>query len=143
MADLAFVEPFRFEETSLFLALFSRLTLCSTLIACLDRKFCRHDYAPEKLQEAADRALDHSLKPDDSESEPKSSTQMFIVSDSVDTEALLANLSETLASAHAMISGLAFDLDGSRRHVALGVAQMIELGALLATKALDRVELRT
>ncbi|EJL03615.1 MULTISPECIES: DUF6124 family protein [Pseudomonas] len=101
------------------------------------------DYAPEKLQEAADRALDHYLKPGDSESEPKPSTQLFIVSDSVDTEALLANLSETLASANAMLSDLAFDLDGSRRHVALGVAQMIELGALLATKALDRVELRT
>ncbi|RML32501.1 hypothetical protein ALQ97_00508 [Pseudomonas savastanoi pv. glycinea] len=41
-----------------------------------------------------------------------------------------------------MLSDLAFDLDGSRRHVALGVAQMIELGALLADKALDRAELR-
>ncbi|WP_207283710.1 DUF6124 family protein [Pseudomonas sp. FW300-N2F2] len=101
------------------------------------------DYAPEKLQEAADRALDHYLKPDDSESDPKPSVQLFIVSDSVDTEALLANLSETLASANAMLSDLAFGLDGSRRHVALGVAQMIELGALLANKALDRVELRT
>ncbi|SCW97842.1 MULTISPECIES: DUF6124 family protein [unclassified Pseudomonas] len=101
------------------------------------------DYAPEKLQEAADRALDHYLKPDDSESAPKPSAQMFTVVDSVDTEALLANLSETLASANAMLSDLAFDLDGSRRHVALGVAQMIELGTLLANKALDRVELRT
>ena len=101
------------------------------------------DYAPEKLQEAADRALDHYLKPDNSESEPKPSIQLFTVSDSVDTEALLANLSETLASANAMLGDLAFGLDGSRRHVALGVAQMIELGTLLANKALDRVELRT
>ncbi|MEN2394677.1 DUF6124 family protein [Pseudomonas halotolerans] len=100
------------------------------------------DYAPEKLQEAADRALDHYLKPDTSESEPKPSIQLFTVSDSVDTEALLANLSETLASANAMLNDLAFDQDGSRRHVALGVAQMIELGMLLANKCLDRVELR-
>ncbi|UZE19138.1 DUF6124 family protein [Pseudomonas sp. B21-054] len=100
------------------------------------------DYAPEKLQEAADRALDHYLKPDDSESDPKPSVQLFTVVDSVDTEALLANLSETLASANAMLSDLAFDLDGSRRHVALGVAQMIELGELLANKCLDRAELR-
>ncbi|QHA81180.1 hypothetical protein E3Z27_05535 [Pseudomonas mediterranea] len=101
------------------------------------------DYAPEKLQEAADRALDHHyLKPDDSESAPESSTQLFIVADSVDTEVLLANLSETLASANAMLSDLAFELAGSRRHVALGVVQMIELGALLADKALDRVEVR-
>ncbi|BBP61267.1 hypothetical protein PHLH4_48570 [Pseudomonas sp. St316] len=69
--------------------------------------------------------------------------QLFTVVDNVDTESLLANLSETLASANAMLSDLAFGLDGSRRHVALGVVQMIELGALLANKALDRVELRT
>ncbi|CAH0163201.1 DUF6124 family protein [Pseudomonas mediterranea] len=100
------------------------------------------DYAPEKLQEAADRALDHYLKPDDGESAAESSTQLFIVADSIDTEILLANLSETLASANAMLSDLAFELAGSRRHVALGVVQMIELGALLADKALDRVEVR-
>ncbi|CAN1604088.1 MULTISPECIES: DUF6124 family protein [unclassified Pseudomonas] len=100
------------------------------------------DYAPEKLQEAGDRALDYYLKPDDSDPAPEPTSQLFIVADSVDTEVLLANLSETLASANAMLSDLAFDLDGSRRHVALGVAQMIELGALLADKALDRVELR-
>ncbi|XXD72729.1 hypothetical protein J3P80_19660 [Pseudomonas sp. D2-30] len=48
-----------------------------------------------------------------------------------------------LASAYAVLSNLTFDLDGSRRHVALGVAQMIELGMLLANKCLDRVGLRT
>jgi hypothetical protein len=101
------------------------------------------DYSPEKLQQAADRAMDHYLKPDDSTSEDKPSPQLFTVSDNIDIEALLANLSETLASAGAMLSDLAFDLEGSRRHVALGVAQMIELGTLLANKALDRVELRT
>ncbi|TWC22174.1 MULTISPECIES: DUF6124 family protein [unclassified Pseudomonas] len=101
------------------------------------------DYAPEKLQEAADRALDLYLKPDDCESAPKPSVQLFTVADGVDTEVLLANLSETLASANAMLNDLAFDQDGSRRHVALGVAQMIELGMLLANKCLDRVELRT
>ncbi|WLH47414.1 DUF6124 family protein [Pseudomonas beijingensis] len=101
------------------------------------------DYAPEKLQEAADRVLDQYLKPDDSNSEPKPSVQLFTVADGIDTEVLLANLSETLASANAMLNDLAFDQDGSQRHVALGVAQMIELGMLLANKALDRVELRT
>ncbi|MCY1559595.1 hypothetical protein D9M68_966470 [compost metagenome] len=101
------------------------------------------DYSPDKLKDAADRAMDHYLKPDDSEPEPQPSVQLFTVSDNVDTETLLANLSETLASANAVLSDLLFDLDGSRRHVALGVAQMIELGTLLANKALDRVELRT
>ncbi|WVV49394.1 DUF6124 family protein [Pseudomonas sp. NA13] len=94
------------------------------------------------MQEAADRVLDQYLKPDDSKSEPKPSVQLFTVADGIDTEVLLANLSETLASANAMLNDLAFDQDGSRRHVALGVAQMIELGMLLANKCLDRVELR-
>ncbi|WP_419178808.1 DUF6124 family protein [Pseudomonas brassicacearum] len=52
-------------------------------------------------------------------------------------EGLLANLSETLASVNAMASDLAFELDGSRRHVALEIQQMIELGELLANRALD------
>ncbi|CAH0278560.1 hypothetical protein SRABI112_03850 [Pseudomonas mediterranea] len=60
----------------------------------------------------------------------------------LDTECLLANLSETLASANAMACDLAFELDGSRRHVALGIQQLIELGGLLANRALDNVDPR-
>jgi len=55
---------------------------------------------------------------------------------------LLANLTETLASADAMVSDLAFDLDGARRHVALGIQQLIELSSLLANRVLDNVEPR-
>jgi len=95
-----------------------------------------------RCAQPADRAMDQNPKPDDSDSESENSTQLFTVSDSIDTETLLANLSETLASANAMLSDLAFNLEGSRRHVALGVVQMIELGELLTNKALDRVELR-
>ncbi|WP_375154614.1 DUF6124 family protein, partial [Pseudomonas brassicacearum] len=36
----------------------------------------------------------------------------------------------------------AFDLDGSRRHVALGILQLIELSGLLANRALDNVDPR-
>ncbi|AHL33301.1 hypothetical protein CD58_10525 [Pseudomonas brassicacearum] len=60
----------------------------------------------------------------------------------VDTEALLANLSEPLASANAMLSDLTFDLEGSRRHIALGIQQLIELSGQLANRALDKVEAR-
>ncbi|CAH0255731.1 DUF6124 family protein [Pseudomonas brassicacearum] len=55
----------------------------------------------------------------------------------IDTECLLTNLSETLACANATISDLAFELEGSRRHVALGVQQLIELSELLANRVLD------
>ncbi|WP_103310577.1 MULTISPECIES: DUF6124 family protein [unclassified Pseudomonas] len=104
--------------------------------------FPYNDPDPEKLQEAAGRALDYHLgtHPDP---KPKTSTQIFTVIDTIDTECLLANLSETLASANAMVSDLAFELEGSRRHVALGVAQMIELSELLANRALDIVDPRS
>ncbi|WP_024618613.1 DUF6124 family protein [Pseudomonas kilonensis] len=95
---------------------------------------------PKKIQDATDRALDYYLKPKQPNPEEKQpSGQLFTVVDGVDTESLLANLSETLASADAMVSDLAFDLKGSRRHVALGIQQLIELGALLANRMLDNV----
>ncbi|KGU85926.1 hypothetical protein E3Z27_18190 [Pseudomonas mediterranea] len=94
-----------------------------------------------ELDKAAKRALDFYLKPQTSESKADLG-QLFTVVNGVDTECLLANLSETLASANAMVSDLAFELDGSRRHVALGIQQLIELGGLLANRALDNVEPR-
>ncbi|WP_422776127.1 DUF6124 family protein [Pseudomonas mediterranea] len=101
------------------------------------------DLDPKKLQEATERALDFYLKP--KEAPPKndpSPGQIFTLVEGIDTESLLANLSESLASANAMINDLAFDLEGSRRHVALGIQQVIELSELLANQALDNVEPR-
>ena len=68
--------------------------------------------------------------------------QLFVVVNAVDTETLLANLSENLASANAMVSDLAFDLEGPKRHIALGIQQLIELSSLLANRALDNVDPR-
>ena len=97
----------------------------------------------QKVDAAAKRALDFYLLP--KQTKPKVDTQpgqLFTVVEEVDNECLLANLSETLASADAMVSDLAFELDGSRRHVALGIQQLIELSSLLANRALDNVEPR-
>ncbi|SFL96184.1 DUF6124 family protein [Pseudomonas sp. NFACC46-3] len=93
--------------------------------------------------EITDRVLDHYLnpKPDKPEAEAAPG-QLFTVIKDVDTESLLANLSETLASANVMVNDLAFDLDGSRRHFLLGIQQLIELGSLLANRALDNIETR-
>ena len=75
----------------------------------------------KKLDDAANRALDFYLKPTaKSETSDKPNTILRIAPD-VDSECLLANLSENLASANAMISDLAFDLEGSRRRVAMGI----------------------
>ncbi|WP_339479033.1 DUF6124 family protein [Pseudomonas sp. RL_5y_Pfl2_73] len=93
---------------------------------------------PEKFHEATERALDYYLKPEQAKAkkEPRAA-QLLTVVEGIDSESLLANLSENLASANAMISDLAFDLEGSRRHVAMGILQVIEVSELLANRALD------
>ena len=96
---------------------------------------------PEKFHEATERALDYYLKPEQAKKEPPA-RQLFTVVEGVDSESLLANLSENLASANAMISDLAFDLEGSRRQVAMGILQVIEMSELLANRALDIVDPR-
>ncbi|VVO37794.1 DUF6124 family protein [Pseudomonas fluorescens] len=94
-----------------------------------------------KDRAAADRALDHYLSPplDKSRLPDTPLINIFTVASNLDTETLLANASETLASANAIASDLAFDLEDSRRSVVLGVYQMIELSKLLVDKALDQV----
>jgi hypothetical protein len=77
---------------------------------------------------------DAAVKPDTQEG------QIFTVVKGLSTESILTTLSETLASANAMANDLAFDLEGSRRHVALGLQQLIELGTLLANRALNDIE---
>ncbi|BBP66933.1 hypothetical protein PHLH5_44740 [Pseudomonas sp. Cab53] len=96
----------------------------------------------KKLDDAATRALDYYLKPKPKGETSDKTDSIFRIDPGVDSECLLANLSENLASANAMISDLAFDLDGSRRRVALGILQVIEVSELLANRALDIVEVR-
>jgi len=100
------------------------------------------DTDAQKHDEAAKRALDYYLDPKPQTDKKKPSSKLFTVEESADTETLLANLSETLASANAMLGDLTFDLEGSRRHFVLGVQQMIELSELLANRALDIVDPR-
>jgi len=92
--------------------------------------------APKKISEAADRVLAFYLAPKPEKPNP-SPGQLFTVAEGADMECLLANLSETLASVNVMTSGLAFELEGSRRSFALGIQQMVELSELLANRALD------
>ncbi|WP_434579350.1 hypothetical protein J3P95_24635 [Pseudomonas sp. Z5-35] len=97
----------------------------------------------KKLDEAAQRALDYYLAPKpEKPEEPPQPGQLFTVVQDMDNECLLANLSETLASADAMVSTLAFDLDGAHRHFLLGIQQLIELSTLLANRALQNVDPR-
>ncbi|WP_339483724.1 MULTISPECIES: DUF6124 family protein [unclassified Pseudomonas] len=97
----------------------------------------------KKHDETTKRVLDHYLLPKPEKPEDASKPgQLFTVAKNADNECLLANLSENLASADAMISNLAFDLEGPRRHIALGIQQLIELSSMLANRVLDNVDPR-
>src|SRR3546814_12270514 len=95
----------------------------------------------KQQDETTKRVLDHYLlpKPGKSQDDPKPG-QLFTVVKGLDNECLLANLSETLASADAMVSDLAFDLDGSRRTVAQGIQQLIARSSLMETRVLVNVD---
>jgi hypothetical protein len=97
-----------------------------------------------KLHEAADRALDFYLKPSAAiMSASYIPNQMFLVNPKADTESLLANASESLASATVMLGDFAALLNGTHRKTLLGIAQVVMLGELAVNKALDNVEVTT
>ena len=64
---------------------------------------------------------------------------LFTVNPHQNTEALLANASETLCSLNALTCNLAFDLDTSQRAIMLGIQQMAKLGQLLVDRALEQI----
>ncbi|MEV4909253.1 hypothetical protein AB0N46_31975 [Streptomyces albidoflavus] len=96
----------------------------------------------KKFHEAAERALDHYLKPADqimaSTNEPE---RMYFANSKYDTESLLANASETLGSASEMLMNFAAMLHTSHRKTALGIAQVVMLAELAVNQALDNVEI--
>ena len=96
---------------------------------------------PKKLHEAAERALDHYLNPTAqimaSTNEPE---PMYLANPKYNTEALLANASETLGSATTMLNNFAALLETSHRKTLLGIAQVVMLGELAVNQALDHVE---
>ncbi|MHA6790830.1 DUF6124 family protein [Pseudomonas bijieensis] len=94
-----------------------------------------------KDRAAAERALDHYLNPKPPEpSTDQRIDSLFSVTAKADTDTLLTSTSETLASVKAMAEDLAFEVEGTRRSVALGIHQLVELCQLLVDKALDQLE---
>lgn len=70
---------------------------------------------------------------------PPTSSSIFTVNPHQNTETLLVNASETLASLNALACGLAFELNGAQRGVLLAIQQMTELGQLLVERALEQL----
>jgi hypothetical protein len=96
---------------------------------------------PQKLQEAADRALDDyiNLSARINATARKPST-MFVMAPGIDTESLLAHACESLASASVLASDFARGLAGSQRNTMLGIQQIIMLGELAVKGALDNID---
>ena len=93
----------------------------------------------KKLHTAAERALDHYLAPEKIMATPYSPSTLFMVNPQSDTETLLANACESLASATVMLGDFAGMLEGPNRNTLLGIAQVVMLGELAVNKALDNV----
>jgi hypothetical protein len=100
---------------------------------------------PKKLNEAAERALDHYLKPSDPDGAnqpPRKPSTIYTVAPNINIEELLANACESFASAKVIASDCAGFLEGPQRNTILGVAQLIMFGELAVNRALDSLELK-
>ena len=94
-----------------------------------------------KDREAIKRALDYYLAPPDPYLEkPRRPSTMFMIAPNMDTECLLAQACESLASASVMASDFAANLIGPQRHTMLAIQQIIMLAELAVNRALDNVD---
>ncbi|NYH10893.1 hypothetical protein GGI52_003936 [Pseudomonas moraviensis] len=65
---------------------------------------------------------------------------MYFANPAYGTESLLTNASESLGSASEMLNNFAATLEPAHRKTAIGIAQLVMLGSLAVTRALDNVE---
>ncbi|SDP47977.1 hypothetical protein SAMN04489798_5919 [Pseudomonas arsenicoxydans] len=92
-------------------------------------------------RKAIKRALDYYLDPPDQYLEkPRRPSTMFMIAPSMDSESLLAQACESLASASVMASDFATNLIGPQRNTVLAIQQIIMLAELAANRALDNVD---
>ena len=63
---------------------------------------------------------------------------LFTVTPSLPTEALVINSYETFSSVRTLLLNLSNDLTGEHRDVALAIHQLSELGVMLVSQMMDR-----
>ena len=95
----------------------------------------------KKLNDAAERALDHYLCPPGSTPPPRKTRRMYAVTADFKNEELLADASETLASARTIAHDFAHLIPASQRRTLLGIAQLIMLGELAVNRVMDNLDL--
>ena len=96
----------------------------------------------KKLHDAAERALDHYLAPTKINATPYSPNTLFMVNPESDTESLLVNACESLASASMMLSEFAGLMDMPHRNMMLGIQSVVMLGELAVNRVLDNFDPR-
>ena len=95
----------------------------------------------KKLHEAADRALDHYLKPNALTLGFHKPSTMFQVAPEQDSESLLVHACESLAQASLMTSDIAAYIDLPQRRTILAIQQIIMLAELAVNRVLDNHEI--
>ena len=88
--------------------------------------------------------IHENVRPESSTSETMSQMtgdQLFTVRPSLDSETLLANAAQHLASVQALMGHLAFEVDGAQRDIALAVHRMLEGIQLMVGRVLDLNEI--
>jgi hypothetical protein len=92
-------------------------------------------------REAIKRALDYYLDPPSQYTEkPRRPSTMYMIAPNMDTESLLVQACESLASASVMTSDFAANLIGPQRNTVLAIQQIIMLAELAVNRALDNVD---
>ncbi|CAI8867974.1 DUF3077 domain-containing protein [Pseudomonas sp. IT-93MI4] len=94
----------------------------------------------KKLHDAAERALDHYLKPSAAAVRFHKPSSMFQVVPDMDNESLLVHACESLASASIMTSDITAYVESPQRQTILAIQQIIMLAELAVNRVLDNVE---
>ncbi|MHC8317306.1 DUF6124 family protein [Pseudomonas sp. LB3P31] len=94
----------------------------------------------KKLHEAADRALNHYLNPPNEEKTSAQPATLFVVAPDVDSSKLLSMARDSLASASLLVSDFVGYLEGSQRHTALAIQQIIMLAELAVNRVADSAD---
>jgi len=95
----------------------------------------------KKFHEAAERALDHYLKPNALNLRFHKPSTMFQVAPEQDSESLLVHACESLAQASLMTSDIAAYIDLPQRRTILAIQQIIMLAELAVNRVLDNHEI--
>lgn len=95
----------------------------------------------KKLNDAANRALDHYLPPPTAQimATPYQPNRLYMANPQSATEPLLVDACETLGSASVMLNDFAGVLEGPHRKTVQGIAQVVMVAEMAVNQVLDKL----